>query len=98
MTKKCALSIPALLSYFLEFFAVDLNDGMHIPPGVEVCNEFHGFGFKFGVEGIEDFIGGVLMGDMSVHKRVDVEFECFEFDHFFVGNVGELHGRKVRVA
>ena len=83
---------------FLEFFAVDLNDGMDIPSRVEVCNEFHRLWLKFGVEGIEDLIGRVFMGDMSVHERVDVEFKRFEFDHFFVGNVGELHSRKVRVS
>ena len=82
----------------LKFLAVDLYDRVHIPSGIEVRDEFHRFWLQFAVERIEDFIGGILMGDVSVHKRVDVEFERFELNHLLVGDIGELHGSEVWVS
>ena len=82
----------------LKFLTVYFDDGMYISPRVEIGDEFHRFWFQSAVEGIEDLIGGILVGDMAVHERVDIEFERFELYDLFVGNIGEFHRGKIGIA
>ena len=60
---------------------------MHISSGLEIGFEAHPSGLETGVEGVEDLVGAVFVGDIAIDKCIDVELDRFELNDALVGTV-----------
>ncbi len=83
------------LSYF---FAVYLYDRMHIAARIKVCNESHGSWLQVFEKRIVDLVGSILMGDMAMHKAIDVEFDRLELYYFFPWHIVDAYRGKIGIA
>jgi len=71
---------------------------MHIAARVKVCNESHGSWLQFFEKHIVDLVGGILMGDIAMHKAVDIELDRLELYHLFARHIVNADRGKIRIA
>jgi hypothetical protein len=74
------------------------DDGLDVPPDVEVSDDRHFPGVQKSHKVIQDHIADVLMEDALVAKLVDVELQALEFNAPVLRNVGDVKARKIREA
>src|SRR5687767_13252616 len=72
------------------------HDGLDISADVKIAFDLHTQRIARGDEVFENDIDDVLVKDLHVAKRVDVELQTLEFNAAFVGNVFETDDGEVR--
>src|SRR5687768_10916497 len=71
------------------------HDGLNISADVKIAFDLHTQRITGGDEVFQNDIDDVLVKDLHVSKRVDVELQTLQFDAAFVGNILETDSCKV---
>jgi hypothetical protein len=76
----------------------DFDYRMDIASGGIVGLDGDGEGIHGRDQIIEDLVGRFFVGDIAIAVAVDIQLERLEFYHLLVWRIGDVDGRKVRVA
>src|SRR6185503_686483 len=72
------------------------NGRLDVPAHVEVAVDFNRERIAGVHEVFENHVDDVLVKDLHVAKRIDIELQTLQFDAALVGNIFQPNGREIR--